>query len=59
MYCFRSSDAWSKSDSLNAQGYECKKHKTFKHCLYSIYENTDEIVVVMYDDGNANFNRPY
>ena len=56
---FNSSKASAKCDFLKNSGYEFKKNRSFRHGWYSIYENDTEIAVVMYDDGNATFNRPY
>lgn len=56
---FNTSKASTKCDFLKSSGYELKKHKSFRHGWYSIYENATEIAVVMYDDGEANFNHPY
>lgn len=55
----KSSDAFNKCDYLKSLGFTAKQHRTFKHGWYSIYENDEEIAVVMYDDGNANYHRPY
>jgi len=56
---FSSKAASDIADKLKASGYKFKRDKLFKHGYYSIYENDEEIAVIMYDDGEANYNRPY
>ena len=51
--------ASDKCAYLKSLGFTFKQEKSFRHGWYNIYENEEEIAVVMYDDGYATFTRPY